>query len=80
MPGHSPALRSNRHVGTIRTQARLPSVVGLHGVAVQPGGLGEQISWATAERAAPGLACVAAVGYSVSVWIDGKEKVYGSIP
>jgi hypothetical protein len=43
-------------------------------------GLDEQISWATAERIAPGLACVIPVGYSVSVWIDGKEKVYGSIP
>jgi hypothetical protein len=40
----------------------------------------EQISWPTAERTAPGLACVIPVGYSVSVWIDGKEKVYGSIP
>jgi hypothetical protein len=40
----------------------------------------EQISWPTAERIAPGLACVAAVGYSVIAWIDGKEKVYGSIP
>ena len=40
----------------------------------------EQISWPTAERTAPDLACVAAVGYSVSAWIDGKEKVYGSIP
>jgi hypothetical protein len=40
----------------------------------------EQISWPTAERAAPGLACNPAVGYSVGVWIDGKEKVYGSIP
>jgi hypothetical protein len=40
----------------------------------------EQISWATAEPAAPGLACAAAAGYSVSAWIDGKEKVGGSIP
>jgi hypothetical protein len=40
----------------------------------------EQISWPTAERNAPDLACVVPVGYSVSVWIDGKEKVYGSIP
>jgi hypothetical protein len=40
----------------------------------------EQISWPTAERTAPGLACVSAVGYSVNAWIDGKEKVYGSIP
>jgi len=31
-------------------------------------------------RTAPDLACAAAVGYSVSAWIDGKEKVYGSIP
>jgi hypothetical protein len=49
-------------------------------VAGQLGGRDEQISWATAERAAPDLACVAAVGYSVSAWIHGKEKVYGSIP
>jgi len=48
--------------------------------AAQPGGRDEQISWATAERTAPDLACVAAVGYSVIAWIDGKEKVYGSIP
>ena len=40
----------------------------------------EQISWPTAERTAPDLACAAAVGYSVNPWIDGKEKVYGSIP
>jgi hypothetical protein len=40
----------------------------------------EQISWATAERTAPDLACVIPVGYSVIAWIDGKEKVYGSIP
>lgn len=58
---------------------RLPSVVGINGVAAQLGGLDEQISWPTAERAAPDLAYVGAVGYSVGVWIDGKEKVYGSI-
>jgi hypothetical protein len=52
----------------------------LDGVAAQPGGLDEQISWATAERTAPDLACVIPVGYSVNPWIDGKEKVYGSIP
>jgi len=40
----------------------------------------EQISWPTAARAAPGLACAIPVGYSVIAWIDGKEKVYGSIP
>jgi hypothetical protein len=40
----------------------------------------EQISWPTAERTAPGLACVIPVGYSVNAGIDGKEKVYGSIP
>jgi hypothetical protein len=40
----------------------------------------EQISWPTAERTAPGLACDPVVGYSVNAWIDGKEKVYGSIP
>jgi hypothetical protein len=49
-------------------------------VAAQPGGRDEQISWATAERTAPDLACVPAVGYSVIAWIDGKEKVGGSIP
>jgi hypothetical protein len=40
----------------------------------------EQISWPTAERTAPDLACVVPVGYSVGEWIDGQEKVYGSIP
>ena len=40
----------------------------------------EQISWATAERTAPDLACVIPVGYGVIAWIDGKEKVGGSIP
>ena len=40
----------------------------------------EQISWPIAERTAPDLACNPAVGYSVDAWIDGKEKVYGSIP
>jgi hypothetical protein len=40
----------------------------------------DQISWPTAERTAPGLVCVLPVGYSVNAWIDGKEKVYGSIP
>jgi len=38
------------------------------------------LSWPTAGRTAPDLACVAPVGYSVSAWIEGKEKVYGSIP
>ena len=61
-------------------QARLPSVVGLDGVVAQPGGRDEQISWPTAERTAPDLICIVPVGYSVNVWIDGKEKVYGSIP
>jgi hypothetical protein len=58
----------------------VPSVVDLDEVAAQPGGLDDQISWATAERTAPDLAWIAAVGYSVIAWIDGKEKVYGSIP
>jgi hypothetical protein len=49
-------------------------------VAAQLGGRDEQISWATAEHTAPDLACILAVGYSVIAWIDGKEKVYGSIP
>ena len=40
----------------------------------------DQVSWPTAAGAAPDLACVIADGYSVSPWIDGKEKVYGSIP
>lgn len=40
----------------------------------RPGG--EQISWPTAVRTDPGLACVAAVGYSVSAWIHGKKTVY----
>ena len=40
----------------------------------------EQISWPTAEPTAPGLAWIIPVGYSVIAWIDGKEKVYGSIP
>jgi hypothetical protein len=40
----------------------------------------DQISWPTATRTASDLACVIADGYSVSSWIDGKEKVYGSIP
>ena len=78
--GRSPALRSNparRHdplAGPLTLGSRL------RWVAAQSGGLDEQISWATAERTAPDLACVIPVGYSVSVWIDGKEKVYGSIP
>jgi hypothetical protein len=45
-----------------------------------PGQCDEQISWPTAERTASDLACAGAVGYSVNPWIDGKEKVYGSIP
>jgi hypothetical protein len=69
-----------RNVGTIRPQARLPSVVGLYGSPPQLGGRDEQISWATAERTAPDLAWIIPVGYSVNAWIDGKEKVYGSIP
>jgi len=40
----------------------------------------DQISWPTATRTASDLTCVIADGYSVSSWIDGKEKVYGSIP
>ena len=59
---------------------QLHSVVGTSGIAATLLGLDEQISWATAERTAPDLACVIPVGYSVIAWIDGKEKVYGSIP
>jgi hypothetical protein len=40
----------------------------------------DHISWPTATRSAPDLACDAAGGYSVGAVIDGKEKVYGSIP
>jgi len=43
-------------------------------------GLDDQISWPTATRTVPDLACVIADGYTVNAWIDGKEKVYGSIP
>jgi hypothetical protein len=64
----------------VRPCCCLQPVVGTCGVTVQLSGLDKQISWPTAERTAPGLACVAAVGYSVRAWIDGKEKVYGSIP
>jgi hypothetical protein len=32
-----------------------------------------QISWPTAERTVPDLACVTADGYSVNPWIDGKD-------
>ena len=77
--GGLPALRSNparRHdprSGVLTLGSRPPWV------AAQPGGRDEQISWATAERTAPDVACVAAVGYSVIAWIDGKEKVGGSI-
>ncbi len=39
----------------------------------------DQMSWPTATRTAPDLACVIADGHSVRPWIDGKEKVYGSI-
>jgi hypothetical protein len=69
-----------RHASTIRPHACLPSVAGINEVAAKPGGLDEQISWPTAERTAPDLACALPVGYSVIAWIDGKEKVYGSIP
>jgi hypothetical protein len=57
----------------------LHSVVGTSGIAATLLGLDEQISWPTAERTGPDLACVIPVGYSVNPWIDG-EKVYGSIP
>ena len=50
------------------------------GTTAQLSGIDDQISWATAGRTAPDLACVIPVGYSVNAWIDGKEKVYGSIP
>ena len=33
----------------------------------------DQITWATAMRTAPDLACAIAVGYSVSVWIAPKQ-------
>jgi len=84
-PGGSAGAADQRYdrtwnAGMIRPQARLPSVAGLHGSPPQLGGRDEQISWATAERTVPDLACAAAVGYSLNPWIDGKEKVYGSIP
>jgi hypothetical protein len=78
--GRSPALRSNparRHdppSGLLTLGSRPPW-------GRRPlGGRDDQISWATAEPAAPDLACVIPVGYSVNSWIDGKEKVGGSIP
>jgi hypothetical protein len=40
----------------------------------------DHISWPTATPDARDLACDAAGGYSVGAVIDGKEKVYGSIP
>jgi len=40
----------------------------------------DHISWPTATRSAPDLAWGGADGYTVNPWIDGKEKVYGSIP
>ena len=65
-----------------RTQAsaRLRSVMRTGGTTAQLSGIDDQISWATAGRTAPDLACVIPVGYSVNPWIDGKEKVGGSIP
>jgi hypothetical protein len=73
-------LRSNPARWHDPPQACLPSVAGFHGPPLSLAGPDDQISWATAERTASDLACVAAVGYSVIAWIDGKEKVYGSIP
>jgi hypothetical protein len=79
-PGGSPAVRSN-------PAGRDDLLAGLftlgdrpHWRAAQPGGCDEQISWATAEPAAPDLAWNIPVGYTVNAWIHGKEKVYGSIP
>jgi hypothetical protein len=66
--------------GGFRPNAWLPRVVGTVGDLARLSGLDDQISWPTAERTAPDLACISAVGYSVNRWIDGKEKVYGSIP
>ena len=40
----------------------------------------DHISWPTATRMVRDLACDRAGGYSVMACIDGKEKVYGSIP
>jgi hypothetical protein len=40
----------------------------------------DHISWPTATRSGRDLAWDAAGGYSVGAVIDGKEKVYGSIP
>jgi len=42
--------------------------------------LDDRISWPTATRNSCDLACGAAGSYSVGAVIDGKEKVYGSIP
>jgi hypothetical protein len=39
-------------------------------------GSDEQISWPTAVRTAPDLACAIADGYSVNPRIDGKENVF----
>jgi len=40
----------------------------------------DHISWPTATQSVPDLAWDVADGYTVNPWIDGKEKVYGSIP
>jgi len=40
----------------------------------------DHISWPTARLSHPDLACGRADGHSVRAGIDGKEKVYGSIP
>ncbi len=45
-----------------------------------PARFDDQISWLTATRAGHSLARACADGYSVNPWIDGKEKVYRSIP
>jgi hypothetical protein len=74
-PSGPKALRSGSRTSTERlgisqglARSRLP------GEAETPGD--EQISWPTAERTAPDLACVAAVGYSVGLWIHGKKTVH----
>ena len=53
-------------------------------LALLPGRAGpsvdDHISWPRATRSAPDLGCDGAGDYSVTACIDGKEKVYGSIP
>jgi len=76
--GNSRVLRSTRSSTYLRSP--IPRTRRAAARSLQAWAADDHISWPTVTLRARDLAWDAAGSYSVSVRIDGKEKVYGSIP